>query len=138
MKKIRFFKSKVNLRIPKGFLQKISANSVYRFGHLYLTYKSKELYLHIDYMSKTDVDGVGLHDAKALLQEAVVLPLIMPDFFKGIRRPWKGVLMVGPPGKSEAFTPQLHCLGSARFWFPGSGSNGQNINQKLQKNCFTV
>ena len=73
-------------------------------------------------MSKTDVDGVGLHDAKALLQEAVVLPLIMPDFFKGIRRPWKGVLMVGPPGKSEAFTPQLHCLGSARFWFPGSGS----------------
>ena len=89
-------------------------------------------------MSKTDVDGVGLHDAKALLQEAVVLPLIMPDFFKGIRRPWKGVLMVGPPGKSEAFTPQLHCLGSARFWFPGSGSNGQNINQKLLKNCFTV
>ena len=98
-------------------------------------------------MSKTDVDGVGLHDAKALLQEAVVLPLIMPDFFKGIRRPWKGVLMVGPPGKSEAFTPQLHCLGSARFWFPGSGSakicgstdpdpRGQNINQKLQKKLF--
>ena len=24
----------------------------------------------------------GLHEAKALLQEAVVLPLIMPDFFK--------------------------------------------------------
>jgi SpoVK/Ycf46/Vps4 family AAA+-type ATPase len=42
--------------------------------------------------------ALGLHDAKALLQEAVVLPLIMPDFFKGIRRPWKGVLMVGPPG----------------------------------------
>ena len=24
----------------------------------------------------------GLHEAKALLQEAVVLPLIMPEFFK--------------------------------------------------------
>jgi katanin p60 ATPase-containing subunit A1 len=39
-----------------------------------------------------------LQEAKALLQEAVVLPLWMPDYFKGIRRPWKGVLMFGPPG----------------------------------------
>ena len=31
-------------------------------------------------------DIAGLSEAKALLQEAVVLPLIMPDFFKGIRR----------------------------------------------------
>ena len=46
-------------------------------------------------------DIAGLHEAKALLQEAVVLPLIMPDFFKGIRRPWKGVLMVGPPGTGK-------------------------------------
>lgn len=40
----------------------------------------------------------GLPEAKAILQEAVVLPIIMPDFFKGIRRPWKGILLVGPPG----------------------------------------
>lgn len=46
-------------------------------------------------------DVAGLHDAKAILQEAVVLPVIMPEFFKGIRRPWKGVLMVGPPGKYD-------------------------------------
>lgn len=31
----------------------------------------------------------GLHDAKRVLQEATVLPLIMPDFFTGIRRPVK-------------------------------------------------
>lgn len=44
-------------------------------------------------------DIAGLNDAKAILQEAVVLPIIMPDFFKGIRRPWRGILLVGPPGK---------------------------------------
>ncbi|XP_046404109.1 katanin p60 ATPase-containing subunit A1-like [Ischnura elegans] len=43
----------------------------------------------------------GLREAKAILQEAMVLPLLMPDFFKGIRRPWKGVLMVGPPGTGK-------------------------------------
>lgn len=38
-------------------------------------------------LSRTDV--AGCIAAKKLLQEAVVLPLYMPDFFKGIRRPWK-------------------------------------------------
>lgn len=43
----------------------------------------------------------GLEQAKSLLEEAVVLPLIMPDYFQGIRRPWKGVLMFGPPGTGK-------------------------------------
>ena len=46
-------------------------------------------------------DIAGLTEAKKLLEEAVVLPLWMPDYFKGIRRPWKGVLMVGPPGTGK-------------------------------------
>nr|XP_027211602.1 katanin p60 ATPase-containing subunit A1-like isoform X1 [Penaeus vannamei] len=46
-------------------------------------------------------DIADLHEAKRLLEEAVVLPMLMPDFFKGIRRPWKGVLMVGPPGTGK-------------------------------------
>lgn len=46
-------------------------------------------------------DVAGLNEAKLILQEAVVLPIIIPDFFKGIRRPWKGVLMVGPPGTGK-------------------------------------
>ncbi|XP_031635698.1 katanin p60 ATPase-containing subunit A-like 1 isoform X3 [Contarinia nasturtii] len=46
-------------------------------------------------------DVAGLVEAKAILQEAVVLPIIMPEFFKGIRRPWKGILMVGPPGTGK-------------------------------------
>lgn len=43
-------------------------------------------------------DIAGLREAKSLLEEAIVLPLWMPDYFQGIRRPWKGVLMCGPPG----------------------------------------
>ncbi|KAK7907560.1 hypothetical protein WMY93_016172 [Mugilogobius chulae] len=46
-------------------------------------------------------DIAALEEAKKLLKEAVVLPMWMPDFFKGIRRPWKGVLMVGPPGTGK-------------------------------------
>ncbi|XP_014670651.1 PREDICTED: katanin p60 ATPase-containing subunit A1-like isoform X2 [Priapulus caudatus] len=46
-------------------------------------------------------DIADLTEAKKLLEEAVVLPLWMPEFFKGIRRPWKGVLMVGPPGTGK-------------------------------------
>lgn len=34
-------------------------------------------------------DIAGLQEAKSLLQENVVLPLIMPEYFKGIRRPVK-------------------------------------------------
>lgn len=46
-------------------------------------------------------DIADLKEAKKLLEEAVVLPMWMPNFFRGIRRPWKGVLMVGPPGTGK-------------------------------------
>ncbi|CAJ1955162.1 unnamed protein product [Sphenostylis stenocarpa] len=46
-------------------------------------------------------DVAGLSEAKRLLEEALVLPLWMPEYFQGIRRPWKGVLMFGPPGTGK-------------------------------------
>lgn len=46
-------------------------------------------------------DIADLSEAKKLLEEAVVLPLLLPGYFKGIRRPWKGVLMFGPPVRSR-------------------------------------
>ncbi|KAL2462740.1 Katanin p60 ATPase-containing subunit A1 [Forsythia ovata] len=47
-------------------------------------------------------DVAGLSEAKRLLEEAVVLPLWMPEYFQGIRRPWKGVLMFGPPDEIDS------------------------------------
>ncbi|XP_014498710.1 katanin p60 ATPase-containing subunit A1 [Vigna radiata var. radiata] len=46
-------------------------------------------------------DVAGLTQAKSLLEEALVLPLWIPEYFQGIRRPWKGVLMFGPPGTGK-------------------------------------
>lgn len=42
-----------------------------------------------------------LENAKSLLQEAILLPKMIPDFFKGIRKPMKGILMFGPPGTGK-------------------------------------
>ena len=46
-------------------------------------------------------DVADLEEAKRVLEEAVVLPMWMPEFFRGIRRPWRGVLMFGPPGTGK-------------------------------------
>ena len=46
-------------------------------------------------------DIAGCENAKKLLQEAVFLPRLVPSFFTGIRRPYRGVLMVGPPGTGK-------------------------------------
>ena len=46
-------------------------------------------------------DIAELEEAKRLLFEAVTLPQIMPDYFRGIRRPWRGILLYGPPGTGK-------------------------------------
>lgn len=46
-------------------------------------------------------DIAELGETKRLLQEAVVLPMIIPECFNGLRKPWAGILMYGPPGTGK-------------------------------------
>ena len=56
----------------------------------------------VDMNPNVSFDDIAELDlAKRALTEAVVLPLLMPDFFVGLRRPWKGVLLYGPPGTGK-------------------------------------
>ena len=63
----------------------------------------------------------GLADAKRLLKEAVVHPIKYPQLFQGLLAPWKGVLMYGPPGVSDAAQRRRHCARAHHQGFDGAG-----------------
>ena len=48
-------------------------------------------------------DVAGLTAAKQLLNEAVIMPLRIPEMYTGPTRPWAGILLYGPPGTGKSF-----------------------------------
>ena len=68
-------------------------------------------------------DIAALTVAKRLLHEAVLLPLLMPEFFTGIREPWKGVLLFGPPGTGKTLLAKAVCGFNSSTFFSCSSSS---------------
>lgn len=46
-------------------------------------------------------DIAGLEFVKKTVKEIIVLPLLRPDIFTGLRGPPKGLLLFGPPGTGK-------------------------------------
>jgi len=46
-------------------------------------------------------DIASLEEVKKTLKEVVILPTIIPEYFKGIRKPFRGILLFGPPGTGK-------------------------------------
>ena len=84
----------------------------------------------------------GLDGAKRLLTEAIALPLLMPDFFTGIREPWKGVLLFGPAGTGKTLLAKaLASTDSIRFFnCPSSAltSKYRGDSEKLVRAVFSA
>ena len=74
---------------------------------------SREIYQHSPNIKFDDI--IGLENAKRLLKEAIQLPISYPSIFTGILRPWRGILLHGPPGvvsTIEMMSPRLHISSS--------------------------
>jgi katanin p60 ATPase-containing subunit A1 len=62
-------------------------------------------------------DIAELEKAKDILEETILLPLMLPHLFTGLRRAWKGVLLFGPPGTGKTLLARAIASGGKTTFF---------------------
>jgi len=87
-------------------------------------------------------DIAGQEEAKSLVQELVVWPLLNPGLFTGARRPARGVLLFGPPGTGKSLLGRAVATNvKARFFSVSASSLTSKWigeGEKLVRTLFAV
>jgi vacuolar protein-sorting-associated protein 4 len=88
-------------------------------------------------------DVAGLEQAKEALQEAVILPMRLPQLFVGKRKPWKGILLYGPPGTGKSYLAKAVATEAGGSYFISVSSSDlvskwQGQSERLVKALFEL